>query len=42
MKPVAPPVAVAVNVAPVSVLGKVSTTEAPVASLGPALVTMIV
>ena len=42
VKPVAPPVAVAVYVAPVSVLGRVSTTEAPVTSLGPALVTTIV
>ena len=38
VKPVAPPVAVAVQVTPVSVAGQVSATVAPVAVLGPVLV----
>ena len=38
----APPVAVAVYVAEVSVAGSVSATVAPVTLLGPALLTMIV
>ena len=42
VNPVAPPVATAVYVAPVSALGSVSTTEAPLALLGPALVTTTV
>src|SRR5437899_302784 len=41
-KPVAPPVAVAVKVRPVSMLGNVSATLAPVMLPGPALVTTIV
>ncbi len=41
-KPVAPPVAVAVKVAPVRMAGSVSVTMAPAALLGPALVTTIV
>ena len=41
VKPVAPPVAVAVYVAPVSAAGNVSATVAPVTALGPAFVRAI-
>ena len=40
--PVAPPVLVAVKVAPVKLAGNVSATLAPVTLLGPALVTTTV
>ena len=42
VKPVAPPVAVAEKVTPVKVTGNKSATVAPVALLGPVLVTTIV
>ena len=41
VKPVAPPLCVAVNVTPVNVLGKWSWMTAPAMLLGPAFVTMI-
>ena len=42
VKPVAPPVWVAVNVTPVKAAGKLSDTDAPFTAAGPKLVTIMV
>ena len=42
VKPEAPPVCVAVNVSPVSSVGKVSIAPIPLTSLGPGLLTVMV